>query len=206
MDVINKYHCTPHLNAETLLFKHKRVALGVFRDVIGINEIDHISIACINMNDEVIFISHTPSIEYNLITSGLWVYDMAYHFDFYKNNNNQYWDQLYHHTKLAELTNIKQTTHQFSSGFSIPIKQDNCHLIYSFATKSKDAHSKSFFCDKQDELVKIGHYCFHKLATIFLPNDFDQKRASVVSSNRYLKLVVNNRTSLHVSSERMEIS
>ncbi len=190
MDVMNTA-CTPHPQALHILFKHKRKVLNVFSDVIGINEIDHISIACITHSNEVIFLSHTPSIEYRLMASNLLPYDLLLTPHFYTNDHSKLWSELYHPEKYVELHAIKQAKERFTAGFSIPIKWHGIHLVYSFATKAPRAHS-DLLLTRQDELINIGHYCFNKLSDLVLPHTQSQER-----TRQHLTLVVNNTRSIH---------
>ena len=171
----------PHPLAENLLFQNKRDVLTVFSDIIGIYELDHLSIACINKANEVIFLSHTPSIEYNLMTSGLWKYDLSHDPLFYKNQQSRLWSELYDQDKYLELHHLKHTKNQFSFGFSIPIKRKDFYLIYSFATKARHVNPYLFFFDKQNELIKMGNYCFNKLKHIVFPALFGETQRSFIS-------------------------
>lgn len=193
MDVVCNPLCKPHALAENVLFKHKRQALSVFSDVIGMCEIDHISIACINSASEAVFLSHTPSIEYHLMASELWQYDLLNHADFYRDNQSRLWSELYHTHKYFELNDIKQVRHGFLAGFSIPVKHNDCYLVYSFATRSQDINPSLFFYEQQHELVKMGHYCFNRLSEILLAHTFNDKSAPLIKLNQHLKLVVNNK-------------
>lgn len=183
--------CTPHPQAENLLFQNKRDLLTVFSDVIGTYELAHLSITCISQTNEVVFLSHTPSIEYNLITSGLWKYDLSYDPLFYKSNQSRLWGELYDLDKYPDLHHLKQTKNQFSFGFSIPIKRDGFYLIYSFATKVRHINPHLFFFDKQNELIKMGNYCFNKLKHIVFSAFFDESKRNINKPRRHLSLVSN---------------
>ncbi|HBI21972.1 MAG TPA: hypothetical protein DDY37_05230 [Legionella sp.] len=189
--------CTPHPLAHPILFKHKRAILSVFRDVIGINDIDHLSIACITHTNEVMFLSHTPSIEYHLMTSPLWSYDLLHTPHFYKNDDAKSWSELYHPDQYADLHAIKQAKHGFTTGFSIPIKRHGMHLVYSFATKSPNIHSNVFCLEKHDEFLRLGHYCFNQLSYLVLPHS---------APRPHVKLVVNNARIPSVHSKNIEES
>ena len=188
MDVISK----PHPQAQPILFQHRRALLNVFSDVMGINEIDHISIACITPMSEVIFLSHTPSIEYQLMTSNLWHYDLLHESRFYTNIQPKLWADLYHPQKQVELHAIKQAKERFTAGFSIPIQRDGIHLVYSFATKSPTPHPELFFLSKLDEFKNMGHYCFNQLSELVLPHTHERVPVPRHISRRHLTLVINN--------------
>ena len=195
MDQIGNPRCKPHPLAESLLFKHKRDVLAVFNHVIGRYELAHLSIACINQANEVIFLSHTPSIEYHLMASELWKDDLSLDPLFYKNHQSKLWGELYTKDKYHELYHLKQTKNQFSFGFSIPLKRDGFYVIYSFATKAQHINPYLFFFDKQSILITIGNYCFNQLKSIVLPallNETQQK----IGRSRHLSLIINKNNHL----------
>ena len=189
--------CTPHPLAPPLLFKHKRTILNVFSDVIGMNDIDHLSIACMTHTNEVMFLSHTPSIEYYLMTSHLWPYDLLHTPQFYQQEHPKLWSELYHPDQYADLHAIKQAKHGFTAGFSIPIQRHGIHLVYSFATKAPMIHSNVFSLENRDEYLRIGHYCFNQLSSLVLPH---------TKARTHLTLVVNNTKNRAVHSKKIEES
>jgi hypothetical protein len=193
MDRIGNPRCKPHPLAESLLFKHKRDVLAVFNRMIGRYELAHLSIACINQANEVLFLSHTPSIEYHLMASELWKDDLSLDPLFYKNHQSKLWDELYAKDKYYELHHLKQAKNQFSSGFSIPLKRNGFYLIYSFATKARHINPYLFFFDKQSVLITIGNYCFNQLKPVVLPALFNKKQQHIESS-KHLRLIANKST------------
>jgi hypothetical protein len=206
MDVINASICIPHPFAENVLFKYKRETLNVFSDVIGLFEIDHLSICCINHNNEAIFLSHTPAIEYQLITSKLWPYDLMHEINFYKQEQHKLWSDLYHVDKYFQLNTIKQAKHGFLSGFSMAIKQESYYLIYSFATRSPEVNPQIFFLKKYSQLRKMGDYCFHQLSDILLSNVFLQSKSINCPAGKHLKLICHNQAQSNLCADLLEIS
>ncbi len=200
MDVIHTLHPLAH----PLLFQHKRKLLSVFSDVIGINEIDHISMACITHANEIIYLSHTPSIEYQLMTSDLWSYDALHAPHFYTNDQPKLWSELYHSDKYHALHAIKQAKHGFKTGFSIPTQQHGLHLVYSFATKSPTPDPDLVFLARRDEFLSLGHYCFNKLSDLVLPHVHASNRVPQKKSRDHLTLVVNNTRHSSMHSEHLE--
>ena len=191
MSVVLNMNCTKsstkiHLLAKECLFGNKRATSSVFRDVIGLYELDHVAIAAVNKKQEIIFLSHTPSMEYNLITSDLWRYDGSYLPSFYGEPDCVEWRALYDSSHFHELTHIKQVKTGFTEGISVSVKHEDIHLIFSFATKSKDASAEDTLYHQQKQLTQIGWYCFQRFTDILA------SYLGVSSRPSYLKLVVNN--------------
>lgn len=176
----------PHPLAENFLFKYKREVLTVFDHIIGLYELAHLSIAFINKQNEFIFLSHTPAIEYHLITSSLWKADQLHDPSFYKCNQSRLWHELYAEEKYQELYHVKQAKHQFTFGFSIPLERDGFYLIYSFATKAQHINPYLFFFDKQNMLIKMGNYCFDQFKPIVFPFLLDEQRSTGISPPLHL--------------------
>ena len=167
MELINPTY-TIHPHARELLFQHKRVVSRVYRDVLGLHEIDHIAITSLNKNYQLSFLSHTPALEYNLIQTGLWMHDASYHPSFLSQHKAQAWPSLYAPMHRKPLINLKQIKTNIRAGLSIPDARQTRLLMFSFGTCSKHPDAASRLLDKAPELLQIGYYCFHQLSYLFL--------------------------------------
>lgn len=184
--------CTIHPQAVDFLFEYKRKVSRQFRNVLGLCEVDHAAITFINSKFELLFLSFTPSIEFNLINSGLWRYDDNYCPDFFMQEKGKFWHELYHQDKFSRLANIKQITTGYSTGISIPAKFNDGYIIYSFALKSSDPKDQITLYEKQNELIKMGRYCLNKIEAV-LPLHHILNHVSEKKKNNHLKLVINNK-------------
>jgi hypothetical protein len=72
-----------HPEAKAILFQHYDALTIIFQDVLGLFEVDYMSIAMLNAKHELLFLSSKPSIERNLIEQDLWRHDGSYHIDFF---------------------------------------------------------------------------------------------------------------------------
>ena len=186
--------CTLNPLATTLLYKHNRLAHRVFSDVIGLHDIDHIALTTVSHQNELTFLSYKPSIEYNLITCGLWAHDLSYHPNFLKKRQCQLWTDLYHKDKYLELIHIKQHKHHLRAGLSTTLHYKHCILLLSFATKSKHPEAEHRLLQTHPELIQMGRYCFQNISHVFMP--YLDKAASASNKPRiispYMRLIVNN--------------
>jgi len=152
-----------HALAEDLLFSHKRQVSSLFRDVIGLHEIDSLSLYYIDELQRLLAFSYTPAVEFNLFSSHLWQHDLTFSPQFFSKKQQAFWQELYKDERFDELRYLKQLKYNFNIGFSLSKPQQDYHLIYSFATKSNDAQIKSLWLKVSDELSQIGDYCFNHL-------------------------------------------
>ncbi|HAT1819714.1 TPA: hypothetical protein JBJ33_04490 [Legionella pneumophila] len=66
------------------LFAFKKKVSNVFRDVLGIHDIHHIALTRINKHNQLLTLSSTPAMEFNLFNSFLWKYDQTYNPKWFK--------------------------------------------------------------------------------------------------------------------------
>src|SRR5688500_854358 len=103
----------PHPHFLEILFAFKSKVSTVFRDVLGIHEIHHIALTRINKNNQLLTLSSTPAMEFNLFSSSLWRYDQSYHPKWFTLCTQSYWQNLYNQTRYDELYYLKQIKHSF---------------------------------------------------------------------------------------------
>jgi len=196
-----------HDSMPELLFRYRRAVSLKFRDSLGNYGIDHISIDIINPRNEMITFSSTPTMMYNLITSGLWKYDGALSPTYYKKLPFFLWENAYPQDYAKELRRIKETEHALHGGFTLVRHIFSHYLLYSFATKD---HSIEWtpYEDHLDELLMIGDYSYklikkiYKLISkpyvppsinIFIPFEAGKpKDLGEVASNQRLNLLIDN--------------
>ncbi|PJE14686.1 MAG: flagellar biosynthesis protein FlgJ [Legionella sp.] len=181
---------TLHPQAKTFLFEHYFTLKRVFSDVIGLLEIDYLSIALITRKNELLFFSSSPGIESNLIEHNLWQLDKSYHEEFIQSAQAQWWDVLYPKGDQNNLRHYKQEAEGFSIGLAIPAHFEQFRVVYSLALKSRDETIKNKLQNEIDNLVNMGKFCLMRiLKKIPLPS----KQRSHVAIKPILKLVISNK-------------
>ncbi len=80
----------PHPQYLDVLFAFKSKVSSVFRDVMGIHEIDHLAFTRINKNKQILTLSSTLALEFNLFSSLLWQYAKTYFYYEYNNSMNSF--------------------------------------------------------------------------------------------------------------------
>ena len=179
---------TLHPAAKDFLFKHYRNIKRIFGDVLGLFEVDYLSIMVITPQNELLFLSSQPSIECNLIEHGLWQYEPCLNDAFLSGTTHQYWSNVYLQPVHKKLLYYKQEIFQFGFGLAIPHLFREFRVIYTFAFKANDVITRQKTENNIPRLGDMGQYCLQNiLNTIELPNKPKTNQSKLV-----LKLVINN--------------
>jgi len=129
--------------------------------------IDHLAINIIDPKNRLVIFSTTPSVEYNLITQGLWKYDKSLSMNFQRDNRFYSWEKAYEKEYFEELKLIKQINHGFSFGFNLSKKIESFQLIYSFATRHQNFELLEYYREYINELFALGDYGYKAIRSIY---------------------------------------
>jgi hypothetical protein len=165
-----EYSCQdflPHSYLLEALFAFKRNVSSIYRDILGIHEVDHIAITQITTNNQLLILSSTPAMEFNLFSGSLWRYDRSYNPQWFGLKTSEYWHNLYHSSRYDELYYLKQIKHAYPLGIALASEKNNQKLIYSLASHKSCAYTHELFANQIDDFYKIGHYCFNLLEPLF---------------------------------------
>ncbi len=170
---------TPHPRLLEALFYHKPRVSRIFKDVLGIYEIDHVAVAKIS-STKILTFSSTPAMEFNLFNSNLWNFDNSYSPDWFTQCSQAHWEALYTQTRYDELYYLKQVKHHYPIGYSLAAKLEENYFIYSFASHRACVETRELFTNNIDNIYKIGQYCSKMLDQLFqdynnLPELFSKK-------------------------------
>lgn len=149
-----------------ILFAFKSKINLVFRDIKGIHEIDHFSLNQINQYKQLITLSSTPALEFNLFNSNLWRYDCSYAQSWFQQCTQDSWQNLYCKERYDELYYLKQIKHNYQLGLTISAKNKEDYLVFSFASRKSCKHTRELFFSQHADFYKIGEYCFNKLNSL----------------------------------------
>lgn len=163
----SRNHLVLHPQILDVLFAFKSKVSNIFRDVLGIHEMNHISITRINKNNQLLVLSSTPALEFNLFHSSLWRYDQSYAPQWFHLKTQAYWQTLYSQTRYDELYYLKQIKHKLPLGLSLAAQIDDAFVIYSLASHKSCAATRELFATQQEDFYKIGQYCSNMLNPIF---------------------------------------
>ncbi|STX28455.1 putative FlgJ-like protein [Legionella beliardensis] len=180
---------TLHHEAKDFLFEHYVILRRLFSNVLGQLETDYISIALINQNGQLFFLSSKPSIEQNLIEKGLWQYDGSYQADFIYQELPKLWAELLCLENAALLKQYKQQSQALTMGISIPTNFADYRAIFSFGFKRENFLIQKKEPSQCNKLLALGKYCLREIKE-FVPFP-DQKKCYTTKPK--LKLIINNR-------------
>lgn len=166
---------TLHPQARDLLFKYYSVIAKIFRDVLGLLEIDYMAIALLTPKDELLFFSSKPGIEWEMIEHDLWLSDARFQYEFFQQEQVQVWDQR---------------PSDYCIGLSISSIFDEYRVIYTFASKFNDEATRTKIHNNIAMLIRMGRFC---LKNILDEIPFFGKKSNLVQQNAQLKLVINNK-------------
>ena len=158
---------SPHVNAESISFKHRKTLSAHFNDILGLHDVDHLSIDLIDPNGVWISLSSSPSMVFNLLSQKLWRYDMANTPAFFNTHRAFNWQQAYHPQQFSALKQVKQDDFDLNAGLCLVRKLESFTLIYSFATKSLVRDFLNSYQHCLDDLLMMGDYCYKNLKLIF---------------------------------------
>lgn len=154
---------TPHSNFLETLFAHKQQASNVFKDILGLYSISHFSISRIDNRNQLLTLSSTPSLEFNLFNCDLWRFDKTYQTSWYSLCVSSSWQSLYSAEHYHQLYYLKQTKHHFPIGISIAVKTIDSYVIYSIASDKECRQTQEIFVNQQEHFYRIGEYCSNAL-------------------------------------------
>lgn len=155
------------------LFAHKSKSRAVFNDVLALYDVNHIAIAYINKDNQLLTLSSTPSLEYNMLSSTLWQYDNTYNPEWFRQCKQASWQSLYPAERYDELYYIKQIKPHYPIGLSMATKLDSEYVIYSIASTNNSEHTHEIFENHRDKLYQIAQYCMIHLRSLLIDSDAD---------------------------------
>lgn len=193
-------HIYPTLNKSNvdLLFSHKKELSSKFSDIIGLHFIDHLSVFLLDPNNELTIISSTPSVEFNLINTGLWFYDHTFSPKTFTDGHLDTWETFYHpiYSKLLALE--KKQAHRFTHGINL-VRQINHHtVLYSFATRNEFGDPDKYYQEIKGDLLLIGNHSYNLIRNIFSMYALDHEPPTITNNPMItvrkpkLRLVTNN--------------
>lgn len=156
-----------HEDILEIFFKYREEIYRKLIDLKGIFLIDHIALTIIDPNNILTIFSITPSVEYNLIVQGLWIYDRTFSAIYQAEHPFYSWDKAYAPKYFDKIRYIKEIKHGFTFGCNVSKKIEGFHLIYSFATRSKNNGLSEYYHELKNELLNLGDYSYKKISNIY---------------------------------------
>lgn len=167
MDITQK-DISLHSHLLDKLFAYKSKTRSIFGEILGLFEIHYFAIGYVNQKRELLVLSSTPSLDYNLFNRPLWRFDRTYSPSWFEQCGQASWQSLYAAERYDELYYIKQLKPRYPLGLSMAAKIDNQYMIYSLASRTDSEYTRELFATHQDDFYKIGQYCTLHLLPLLL--------------------------------------
>lgn len=163
-------HKPPRLHKHALLmsFEHQWRIRQIYKEIIGLNEIDHFSINIVDPNGEMSIISFNPSIIYKIFQDGTYLYNGSISPTYYEKLDFYTWEQCYDKRFFIETKNSLQTKNGIDTGIVMIHREYDFNILFSFASKRKNGDLLSNSIENSQEYLKIGFYCFDLIKNIYL--------------------------------------
>lgn len=159
---------TLHPQLLNRLFASKSKTRSVFRDVLGLHEVNHVAMAYIHSTGLLTTLSSTPSLEYNLFSSPLWQYDRVYDPTWFRQSTHAYWQALYSATRYDELYYLKQIKPHYPLGIALSEPLGEGHVVYSLASATDSESTRDCFTTQLESLTQLGQYCMTHLRPLLM--------------------------------------
>ena len=152
-----------HQDVLQISYKHRYEIKKVFKEILGLYNIDHFALDLVRPDGEMIFLSATPSHGYEICKRGWGKFDGIIAPEYYENYEFYWWKDARHKDYAKEINYIRHVKHQFTHGFMLVRKLDDFYFVYSFATKNSDPYFPSLIVNKLNELFGVGDYIYNEM-------------------------------------------
>lgn len=148
-------------------FKFSHEIERCFKDILGLNSIDHFSLDLVNQQGEMTFFSSTPAHAYEICSRGLAPYDGIISPQQYEKNESYWWESAHHKAYSKQIKDIRQHVLKLRHGFMLVRKWDNFHIIYSFATKSRNIDFDNYVVNNINAFLEMGDFAYNGLRDLY---------------------------------------
>lgn len=162
-------HKPPRLHRDALLmsFQNQWQIRQAYKEIIGLNDVDHFSINIVSPNGEMSIISYNPSIVYKIFKDGTYLYNGTISPTYYENLDFYTWEQCYDKRFYSQVKLSLQTKNGIDTGVNLIHRQFGFNILFSFASKCK--HNDLFFnaAENNKEFLKMGFHCLDLVKGIY---------------------------------------
>lgn len=168
------------------LFKNQREISLKLSNIKGLFKIEHIAMIILTPDDEIIVFSSTPAVEFNLIEKNLWQFDESFKPHHHRDGSFFWWEEAYANGYREKIKEIKQSSYRFTVGFCLARKINKEHIVFSYATRSRDKNIKEYYENHTKELLTMSDYVFGLIQNVYVKYRISAEQRN----NHHLKLMV----------------
>ncbi|NNM59569.1 MAG: hypothetical protein HKM04_07105 [Legionellales bacterium] len=136
---------------------------SVFKEILGLDGIEHFSLDLVDPQGRMLFFSSTPSHAYVIFQRGLGDYDGIISSQYYENFEFYWWSDAHHKSFAQQIQDIREGVLSLKHGFMLVRKWNNFHLIYSFAAKKQNTRFQSLVVNDINKYLKMGDYAYMEM-------------------------------------------
>lgn len=162
-------HKPPLLHKDALLmsFENQWCIRQAYKEIIGLNDIDHLSINIVSPNGEMSIISYNPSIVYKIFKDGTYLYNGTISPTYYEKLDFYAWDQCYDKRFFSEVKLSLQTKNGIDAGVNLIHRAFGFNILFSFASKRKNSDLFFNVVENNKEFLKMGFHCLELIKGIY---------------------------------------
>ncbi len=162
-------HKLPRLHKDALLmsFENQWHIQKIYKEIIGLNNVDHFSINIVPPNGEMSIISYSPSIIYKIFNDGSYLYNGSISPTYYEALNFYTWDQCYDKRFYSKIKLSLQTQNGIDTGIVMVHREVGFNILFSFAAKNKKNHLLEQAVENNTEFLKMGFHCLEQIKGIY---------------------------------------
>jgi hypothetical protein len=183
-------HKPPKLHKDVLLmsFENQWHIRKAYKEIIGLNDVDHFSINIVPPNGEMSVISYNPSIVYQIFQDGTYLYNGTISPTYYEALDFYTWDQCYDKRFHSQVKQSLQTKNSIDTGIVIVHRAYGFNILFSFA--SKRTHGDLFVnaAENNKDFLKMGFHSLDLIKGIY-SQYYDSHEMALIKQPDYIKPV-----------------
>ena len=154
-------HKPPRLHQDILLmsFENQWHIRRVYKEIIGLNGIDHFSINIVSPKGEMSIISYSPSIIYQIFQDGTYLYNGSISPTYYESLDFYTWDQCYDKRFYSQVKTSLQTKNGIDTGIVMVHRAFGFNILFSFASKQHNSELLANSAENNKDFLKMGFHC-----------------------------------------------
>lgn len=156
-----------HQDVLEISYRHYYEIRRVFKEIYGLDGIEHFSLDLVRPDNEMVFLSSTPSHAYEICKRGYGQYDGIISPEYYQNFEFYWWKNAAHKAYSNKIEAIREGVLGLKHGFMLVRNWNGFYLIYSFATKKSDMHFQTTVINKINTFLKVGDWAYEELRGLY---------------------------------------
>lgn len=162
-------HKKPRLHQDALLmsFQNQWEIRRIYKEIIGLNKVDHFSINIVSPSGEMSVISYSPAIVYQIFKDGTYLYNGSISPTYYENLDFYTWDQCYDRRFHSQVKLSLETKNGIDTGLVMVHRAHGFNILFSFATKHKNSDFFENATENNKEFLQMGFHCLEQIKGLY---------------------------------------